>query len=60
MKLYFAGNFPMMKDPEKEKACMELIRSQYPHYRRLVSFYFKEDALNLINIKKEIDNESQS
>jgi hypothetical protein len=55
LKLYFAGNFPMMKDPEKEKACMEIIRARYPHYRRIISFFFEDDALNLINIKKELE-----
>ena len=60
MKLYFAGNFPLMKDPEKEKAQMRKILSLYPEYNRLVSFYFKEDAENLIQIKKEFENESQS
>ena len=60
MKIWFAGNFPLMKDPEKEKAQMKKILSLYPSYNRLISYYFKEDAMNLINIKKEFDNESQS
>ena len=60
MRLYFAGNFPMMKDPEKEKACMEIIRARYPHYRRIVSFFFEDDALNLINIKKELKDGTSS
>ena len=53
MKLYFAGNFPMMKDPEKEKSTRDKILSLYPKYRRLVSFFFKKDAENLIRIKDE-------
>ena len=60
MRIWFAGNFPLMKDPEKEKAQMDKILSLYPEYNRLVSYYFKDDMMNLIQIKKEFDNESQS
>lgn len=60
MRIWFAGNFPLMKDPEKEKAQMNKILSLYPEYNRLVSYYFKDDMMNLIQIKKEFENESQS
>ena len=52
MKMYHAGNFPQMKDPEEEKAMMRRVLGKYPHYRRLLSFYFESDITNVINIKK--------
>ena len=53
MKIYFAGNFPVMKNPELEKQFRDRVLEIHPEYRRLLSFYYKKDIQNLINIKKE-------
>jgi hypothetical protein len=53
MKIYFAGNFPLMKDPELEKQFRDKVLETEPEYRRLLSFYYKKDIKNLIDIKKE-------
>jgi len=53
MKIYFAGNFPLMKDKELEKQFRDKVLETEPEYRRLLSFYYKKDIKNLIDIKKE-------
>ena len=53
MKIYFAGNFPLMKDPELEKQFRDKVLEGEPEYRRLLSFYYKDDIKNLIDMKKE-------
>ena len=57
MKIYFAGNFPVMKNPELEKQFRDKVLESHPEYRRLLSFYYKKDIQNLIDIKKEEQNE---
>jgi hypothetical protein len=56
MKIYFAGNFPVMKNPELEKQFRDKVLESHPEYRRLLSFYYKKDIQNLIDIKKEEQN----
>jgi len=58
MKIYFAGNFPVMKNPELEKQFRDTVLDIEPEYRRLVSFYYKKDIQNLLDIKKEEVNAS--
>ena len=53
MKIYFAGNFPLMKDKELEMQFRDKVLETEPEYRRLLSFYYKKDIKNLIDIKKE-------
>jgi len=53
LKIYFAGNFPAMKNPELEKEFRDKVLSTNNTYRRLLSFYYKKDIQNLIEIKKE-------
>ena len=57
MRIYFAGNFPVMKNPELEKQFRDKVLESHPEYRRLLSFYYKKDIQNLIDIKKEEQNE---
>ncbi|KKM63660.1 hypothetical protein LCGC14_1509200 [marine sediment metagenome] len=56
MKLYIAGNFPQMKDPELELECAKLVIEQTGEYNRLVSFWFEEDVERVIEVKKEVEN----
>ena len=35
MKIYFAGNFPLMKNPELEKQFRDKVLETEPEYRRL-------------------------
>ncbi len=57
MKIYHAGNFPLMKDPKKERKMMNHVLNRgYPHYLRLLSFYFKEDIINVMEALDETDN----
>jgi len=56
MKLYIAGNFPQMADPELEKECYNIVRKQIGAYYRLVSFWFKDHAERVIKVKEEIEN----
>ena len=53
LKIYFAGNFPLMKNPELEKKFRDKVLESEPEYRRLLSFYYKKDIQNLISMKKE-------
>ncbi len=53
MRIYFAGNFPVMKDPELEKQFRDKVLENHPEYRRLLSFYYRKDIKNLISIKEE-------
>ena len=59
MRIYFAGNFPQMKDPEQEKEVARLVMSRGKSYRRLVSFHFRDDAESLLKIRKELNDENQ-
>jgi len=53
MKIYFAGNFPLMKDKELEMQFRDRVLETEPEYRRLVSYYYKKELKNLIEIKRE-------
>jgi hypothetical protein len=57
MKIYFAGNFPLMKNKELEKQFRDKVLETQPEYRRLLSYYYKKDIKNLIDIKKEEQND---
>jgi hypothetical protein len=52
MKIWLAGNFPQMKDPKLEKESLDLVLKHYPQYNRLLSFYYQEDIVNVISVKK--------
>lgn len=53
MKLYLAGNFPVMKDPEKEREFREVALGVTDEYKRLLSYYYQDDIQNLINMRRE-------
>ena len=59
MKIYFAGNFPLMGNKELEMQFRDKVLETEPEYRRLLSFYYKKDITNLIDIKKEEDNDGE-
>ena len=60
MKLYFAGNFPVMKNPELEKSFRDKVLETEDEYRRLLSFFYEKDIQTLIDIKKEERNVRRS
>jgi len=53
MIIYFAGNFPVMKNPELEKQFRDRLLETQSVYPRLISYYYQKDIKNLIDIKKE-------
>ena len=53
MIIYFAGNFPVMKNPELEKKFRDRVLDTEAIYPRLISYYYLKDIQNLIDIKKE-------
>jgi hypothetical protein len=53
MILYLAGNFPVMNDLEKEREMRRyVLKKGYPTYNRLVSFYHKKGAENVLTLNK--------
>lgn len=60
LQFYAAGNFPRMKNPELEKALMNVVLKDHPMYNRLVTFFFPKDADTLINIKRGIKPKQSS
>jgi len=52
MKLYLAGNFPAMSDPEYEKALYHICIREMDSYRRLVSFHFEKEIQTIYNLAK--------
>ena len=56
MKIYFAGNFPLMKNPDLEKKFRDRVLNVESEYRRLLSYYYEKDITNLLDIKKEERN----
>jgi len=58
MKIFFAGNFPQMKDPELEKAMRDIVLKKFPVYRRLVSFYFVDDIQSVVNMRRKENEET--
>lgn len=57
MRLFLAGNFPQMSDPEREKFMMNNVLSEYDSYDRLVSFYYEKGARNVIGVVKNADKD---
>jgi hypothetical protein len=51
--LYFAGNFPQMKDPKLERECRDFVLARHWEYNRLGSFYFRKDIQTLVDMKRE-------
>ena len=55
MKFYSAWKFVLMSDPEKERKFKELSDQTYGEgsYRRLVSFFFRKETANVMEVKNE-------
>lgn len=58
MKLFLAGNFPQMKSIEAEKKMRDHVRGLGEEYRRLLSFFYEEDIINVLNMRREEDEEN--
>jgi len=58
LKLYMAGNFPVMNDIEAERKMKNFVLIKgYPKYLRLVSFYHEKGARNVLRIRRESSGE---
>ena len=55
MIIFMAGNFPLMLKPEEERKMRDAILEMGRDYNRLLSFYYKQGALNVLEIKEEAD-----
>ena len=53
MKLYLAGNFPVMKDPVKERDFRDTALGETDEWRRLLSYYYPKDVQTVIDMKRE-------
>ena len=55
MKFYSAGNFVLMSNPEIERKFKELSDKTYGEgtYNRLVSFFFRKETDNVLEVKKD-------
>jgi len=49
-KIYTAGNFPVMKDIEKERAVKDKFE---PNFHRLVSYFFRKELDAVFQLKRE-------
>ena len=52
-KIYFAGNFPQLKNPELEKAMTEFVIERHGVYNRLITYYFKDDMESVLDLKRK-------
>lgn len=59
MKLFLAGNFPLMSKIEKEREMKDYVLSRSSSYNRLASFFYVKGAENLVTVKGEVKNENQ-
>jgi len=57
MKVYLAGNFPQLKDPETEKAMKDRIEKKFNTYRRLITFFYPEDCETIFTLQKQENSE---
>lgn len=60
MKLFLAGNFPLMSKPEEERRMKDYVSERGFDYNRLVSFFYDKGAENVLGIKEEVQNGSNS
>lgn len=60
LKIFYAGNFPQMKNIELEKSRRDVANAILgTTYSRLISFWFEKDIKNVITMKREEQNESE-
>ena len=53
VKLYGAGNFVLMADPEKEQRFVEEVQKKSGKCNRLISFFFKKELETVMSVKKK-------
>ena len=53
MKLYLAGNFPVMKDPVKERDFRDTALGVTDEWRRLLSYFYPDDIKTVIEMRRE-------
>jgi hypothetical protein len=51
VKVYAAGNFVLMSDPEKEKKFVEAVKRN-GEINRLISFYFKKEIETIMKVRQ--------
>lgn len=56
MKLFLAGNFPLMSDPAKEREMRDYVFDKKAPYNRLASFFYEKGAKNVWSIRKETED----
>jgi hypothetical protein len=56
IKMYGAGNFVLMSNPEKEKKFVEEVTKRTGSCSRLISFFFKKELQTILTVK-ELGNE---
>ena len=59
MKIFFAGNFPQMKNPELEEASARRVVDQGITYKRLISFFFRDDMESVLRLKDVLDSDGK-
>lgn len=55
MILYLAGGFHFSNKVENEKELGSHLLNKYDRYNRLATFYYKEDASNIIQSMEELN-----
>jgi hypothetical protein len=53
LKVYLAGNFVLMNNKEDERNVRDKVYTISDTYRRLISFYFEKEIMNLLELKQE-------
>jgi len=52
IKMYGAGNFVLMSDPEKEKKFVEEVTKRTGSCNRLISFFFKKELQTILTVNE--------
>jgi hypothetical protein len=56
MLLYLAGGFHFSNSVESEKKLAEHLLKKYDSYKRLGTFFYEKDAVNIIQVVEELNN----
>jgi hypothetical protein len=59
VKIYFAGNFPMLTKIGREFKTRQMALSLTDSYNRLCSFYYKKYAIKTFKLKKDINEKKR-
>jgi hypothetical protein len=60
MLLYLAGGFHFSNSVESEKKLADHLLKKYDSYKRLGTFFYKKDAVNIIQVMEELNENSRS